>query len=395
MSDNSAESGAAQGVDRGTEPGIDPASRAAALQAVHRALYDLWQFGGNALVGWMPSRDGIEVLTVPKIRLFNTKSPPRRIFAGDRLMGRQTFQEVTDALGVQPVALRLPLPVGPGADALPVEAIEPIFARFAVTKTDHHAVILLDIVGFSRFTPEEQACQLATLEFALNIAAESMREQGMTIDMARSTTGDGFYVWNRNKGLAADVSLFVLLVFFLTYHSLLRRRVKFAAAVPTLRAAISIGSHYSYRQTDYEGTRDDEYIVGDVTISLARLMGSTAAEQIVVGDFLRPVEGDAAPATAAEFVELVARWLARIKNLSILGNPLQRFALYLTGPRLADGGFGVQKLRVVDKHGFEHFAYNGKINVFLESGETFYCGLQHADLAAHSKMETAGENASG
>lgn len=357
---------------------------AASLRALHRALFDLWQFGGNAVVGWMPTRAGIDVLTVPKIRLFNAKDLPRRVFAGDRLMGPQTFNEVTAALGVQPVELRLPQPVGNGPDAVPIAAIEPVFTRFAVTKAAHHAVILIDIVGFSRFSPEEQACQLATLEFALNIATEAAREQGVDLDAGRSTTGDGFYVWNRNKGFAADVDLFAALVLFHTYHSLLRRRVKVASAVPTIRTAISIGSHYSYRQPDREGTRDAEYIVGDVTISLARLMAQTAAEQIVIGDFQRPNDDSGEVLPADRFIQVVADRLARMKDLSILGHLLQRLSFYLTGPKLADGGFGIQKLRIVDKHGFEHVGYNGKINVFLESGETFYCGLQHGDPAAQA-----------
>lgn len=355
--------------------------QAASLRALHRALFDLWQFGGNALVAWMPSRSGIEVLTVPKIRLFNAKDLPRRVFAGDRMMGQQTFNELARALGVQSLELRLPQPIDDGTYGVPAAAIEPVFSRFAVTKTAHHAVVLLDIVGFSRFSPEEQACQLATLEFALNIAVEAAREQGIAVDASRSTTGDGFYVWNRDKGLEADVNLAAALVMFLTYHSVLRNRVKMASAVPTLRVALSIGSHYNYRQPDREGTRETEYIVGDVTIALARLMQHIAAEQIVIGEFQRPDDATGEILSADRFVQLVARRLAEIKGISVLGNPLQRFSLYLTGPRLADGTFGIQKIRIVDKHGFEHFGYNGKVNVFLESGETFYCGLQHDDLA--------------
>jgi class 3 adenylate cyclase len=352
---------------------------AASLRALHRALFDLWQFGGNAVVGWTPTRFGIEVLTAPKMRLFHAKNLPERVFSGDRGMGQRTFAEVTAALGVEPVELRLPQPVGDGPDELPVSAIEPVFARFAVTKAAYRAVILIDIVGFSRFSPEEQACQLATLEFALNIAAEAAREQGLNLDIGRSTTGDGFYVWNRDKGFAADVNLFAALVLFQTYHSLLQRRVKIAAAVPKIRTAISIGSHYSYRQPDQDGTRDTEYIVGDVTISLARLMANAAADQIVVGDFQRPDDATGEMLSADRFVQVVANRLAEIKGLSILGNPLQRLAFYMTGPKLEDGSFGTQKLRIVDKHGFEHFGYNGKINIFLESGESFYCGLQHGD----------------
>jgi hypothetical protein len=361
---------------------FDSAKHGASLRALHQTLYSLWQFGGNALVAWVPTRFGIEVLAVPKIRLFNTPNLPRRVFLGERQMGRQTFAEVADAFGLQPIELRLDQTVGDDPDALPPALVEQVFNDFAVSKTEHRAVVLLDIVGFTRFSPEEQASQLATLEFALNIAVEAGREQGLSLDIARSTTGDGFYMWNREKGVAADVNLFATLVMFMTYHSLLRRRVKAAAAVPTLRTAISIGSHYNYRQPNRDGTQNAEYIVGDVTISLARLIQRTSAEQIVVGDFQRPDDRSEHTIAADGFLQLVGEQLAGIKGLSILGNPLQRFAFYLTGPRQTDGNFGIQKLKIVDKHGFEHFGYNGKINIFLESGESFYCGLQHADLVA-------------
>src|SRR5258708_35009265 len=152
---------------------------------------------------------------------------------------------------------------------------------------------------------------------------------------------------------------------FLPYHSLLRRRVKIASALPTIRSAISIGSHYSYRQPNRDGTRDTEYIVGDVTISLARLMQHTAAEQIMIGEFQRPDDATGEVLTADNFVQLVAQRLSEIKGLYVLGNPLQRFALYLTAPRQADGDFSIQQLRIVDTPRFERLPYKGNVHAFL------------------------------
>ena len=39
-------------------------------QRLHAIFFDLWRFGSNALVGWRPSSRGIEVITLPKVRLF-------------------------------------------------------------------------------------------------------------------------------------------------------------------------------------------------------------------------------------------------------------------------------------------------------------------------------------
>src|SRR5258708_37915715 len=66
--------------DKMTESAAGPAGEhATSLRALYQALYDPWQFGGNALGGLMPTRGGGEVLTLPTIRPFNSKSrPPRR-----------------------------------------------------------------------------------------------------------------------------------------------------------------------------------------------------------------------------------------------------------------------------------------------------------------------------
>jgi hypothetical protein len=298
------------------------------------------------------------VLTVPKIRLFNTPFLPRRVFSGDRLMGRQTFSEVAEKLGIQSLELRLALPVGGEEGMLRTSQVEAVFRHFAVSKTDHHAVILLDIVGFSKYSPEEQASQLATLEFALNVAAEVAQEKGFPIETARSTTGDGFYVWGLDKGIEADINLFVMLAMFLTYLSTLRQRATVAAAVPTIRTAIGIGSHYSYHQPGREPGSTAEYIVGDVTISVARLIGKCRANQIVIGDFHRPDDETGETLSVEAFVQRVAQRLEKITDLTIFGQRVQRFSFYLTGPRQPDGSFRSQKLRIVDKHGFEHFGYN-------------------------------------
>ncbi len=351
-----------------------------AIRALHQTFYDLWQFGGNALVGWLPTLNGIEVLTMPKIRLFNTASVPARTFAGKRRMGPRTFAEIAEAFGIQAVELRLDQPIGDGPGQLPLTLVEAVFSRFAVSKTSHRAVMLIDIVGFTKYTAEQQASQLASLEFALNIAGEATREQGIEIDLARLTTGDGFYVWNRAKGTEPDLALFVAFVMFMTYHALLARQVRMPGAVSTLRAAIGVGSAYGHHQPNRDGTRDIEYIGGAINITLARLLQRTAANQIIVGDFQRPDDETGRLLPSDDFVRRASERLAGIKGLDILGYPVERFAFYLTGPRRDDGSYGIQKLRVVDKHGFEHFGYNAKINTFLGSGESFYCGLQQAEL---------------
>ena len=354
-----------------------PADTASVIAPLRQALVSMWRFGSNALVAWTPSSTGVEILTVPTIRLFELGQHHRRIFTGERLVGRRTFEEIAAAINIQPMELRLSAPIGEGAGEVSSAAVEEVIAPFTVTRTEQRAVFLLDIVGFSKFAPEQQASQLTTMEFALNLAAEVVSRRGETMTMRRSTTGDGFYVWNADKGLAADVSLFVTMVVFLTFIGSLTRTAS-QSSIPVVRTCFGVGSHYTYRQPTPDGRLVNEFIVGDVTISLARLIGAARANQIMIGGFVRQ-DDSGRTYDVGGFLELASTHLSWMRGFSVLGSTIDRISLYLTGPG-RDDGFRAQRLRVVDKHGIEHHCFNVKLNIFPAVGEPFYYGLQHADL---------------
>ena len=249
----------------------------------------------------------------------------------------------------------------------------------------------MDIVGFSKHTPEAQASQLSTLEFALNIAEESCKQKNLPMEMRRSTTGDGFYIWNRRTGPDADIALFVLMSLFLTYYSGLKRAITEKDAAPDIRTAASCGSHYSF----YNPGRDvlytsDEYIVGDVTISVARLIGKTNTHQIVIGAFTRPGPNATQDYTPEIMIRLASKELEKFNGMPLFGSPVERFSFYLTGPKSQDGRFKNQKMRVIDKHGFEHICFNGKVNVFVEGDDPYYTGWQHSDLTQKKRPTPPG-----
>lgn len=355
-----------------------PSDNTNVAASLRQALVSLWRFGSNALVAWTPSSAGIEILTVPTTKLFELGQSHRRIFTGERHAGRQTFDEIAAAANIQPIELRLSIPIGDAPGQFSTAAVEDLISPFTVTRTEQRAVFLLDIVGFSKLAPEQQASQLTTMEFALNLAAEVVARRGETITMRRSTTGDGFYVWNAAKGVAADVSLFVTMVVFLTFIGSLARTAS-AHSVPVVRTCFGIGSHYTYRQPTPDGRLVNEFIVGDVTISLARLIGAARANQILIGGFVRQDEGDR-KIDVKGFLDLALKRLEWMRGFNVLNSTIDRLTLYLTGPKGEDGAFRAQRLRVIDKHGFEHHCYNAKLNVFPSAGEPFYYGLQHTDL---------------
>jgi class 3 adenylate cyclase len=350
------------------------------LGELNRTLFAVWRFGSNALVAWRPTATGLEILTVPKIRLFEVKDPPRRLFVGERRMGDKTFDELAELFQAHPLDVRLSQPVGVGPGSTPIALVESLFAPFAVTKTDQRAVLLLDIVGFSKLLPEQQASQLATLEFALNIAAETANAHAIKFDMRRSTTGDGFYVWNNRKGVDADVDLVLGYVLFAIFYAALKRTIASPLAVPVMRTALGLGSHYNYGQPERSGGSRNDFIVGDVTIQVARLIANCRADQILLGAFQRWDSDANIWLDEEQFIERVAQGLQKLVGLPVMGHRIERTALYLTGRRMPEGHFQRQKIRVVDKHGFEHFCFNMKLNAFLDGVEPYYCGLQHAEL---------------
>ena len=348
---------------------------------INDLFFELWSFGSNALVSWCATRHGIEILSIPKVRLFTLKDVHDRVFIGSRRLDPEFFREVARSLEIQPMEVRLDFAIGDEKVGLGHDDVEQIFRNYATLKTTHRAVVLLDIVGFSKHTPEAQASQLSTLEFALNIAAESCRQKMLPIEMKRSTTGDGFYIWNRRSGPDADIALFVLMSMFLTYYNALKRGIREKDATPELRVAISVGSHYTFYNPGRQVFKSEEYIVGDVTISVARLIGKTKDNQIVVGAFSRPGHDGKLVYSAETMIALASRELEKFHDMPLFGNPVDRFSVYLTGPKRQDGSYVNQRMRVIDKHGFEHLCYNAKVNVFVKGAEPYYTGLRHSDLA--------------
>jgi len=344
---------------------------------LHGIFFDLWRFGSHALVGWRPSLCGIEIITVPKVRLFADHGRHLPVFAEGGLMAGAALDEMARLLDVQPVELRLEAPIGTGAGEIPPALVEQVFRLFTVSKTLHRAVLLLDIVGFSKAGPEQQAAQLTTLEFSLNLAEEMARAHGLAVGFGRTTTGDGFYVWNERQGLRADIDFFCAVAIFQILFSALRRTATDAAAVPVLRLCLSIGSHFLYHQPRRDGSNGGAFIVGDVTIQVARLIGTALPEQMLIGDFARPLGLGHSHCDTETFLTAVSERLANIPELRVLGYRIDRIAFYLTGPRAADGRHRPTLITITDKHGFEHRCYNAKLNAFTEQGEPYYCGLQH------------------
>jgi class 3 adenylate cyclase len=366
------------------------AERNRLLDGLNEALREEWKFGSNALVGWRPCEGGITYIVAPTLKVFSSAQEHPRIVHGGRMMGAGTFGEVSELLEATPrkfsfyQASAAPGPISP-AD------IDSVFTRYTVTHTRSRAVFLHDIADFSLFSAEDQAAQLSTLEYSLNIAEEKIAEFGTEVDLARSTTGDGYYAWNRIKSEDADVNIFCVLMVALAHQALQQRRVA-DRHLPTIRTVFGRGSHYSYHQNNRLSDVGSDYIVGEVTINLARLIDYAKPNQILISSLTGKrknggngtVAGRDDQEDILEFFDRAAATLEGMTNIEMGGLTVSRISTYLTGAKGADGKYAVREFDITDKHGMRHTAYNAKVNIFLEDDEPIYLGLQdgETDIAA-------------
>ncbi len=289
-------------------------------------------------------------------------------------------------VGATPHRIPLDIRVGDKADEIPWQKVEEIVCRYAILQTLNRAVILFDIVGFSLRSHVEQVAQLNSLEVSISVAHRCMRETGMPIDLARSSTGDGYYVWNRDKGVTADLNLNFLLMLVLADNAI-ARELGSPRLVPEIRSGFTVGSHFSLYQVEGLIRGGGDYIVGDVTIELARLSAETMPGQILFGDFSRPAADQIASLDAPAFMEHVQQSLDDMRGADLNAGRIESIRCYFTGTPGDGNQFLINKYDVIDKHGLRHTAYNAKMNIYRGKGQPIFLGARTEDLAGFGARE--------
>lgn len=359
---------------------------AIAAQLINGAVNPLWNLGRYSVLGWCARDIGIDIATIATTQLLKLCKTSDEYTNGARQMGDRRYQEVCDIPGVQSTLITLPDPIGSGPGLVPPSLVNSVITRYSVTKTAHRSVGLFDIVGFSKNDPLEQVAQLSSLEYSINIAHKRLSDVGININLARSTTGDGFYVWNRDTGVDADIASYLLVMLALADNATARMRYGSDMA-PSLRVCFSLGSHYSYYQVEGLNPRGYDYIVGEVTISLARMIDRCMPGQILIGEFERPMPRGGKVLNTASFVQQATHTLERFKGMGLSGGNIRHCACYLTGEEVGQGFYNILRFEIQDKHGFLHYAYNQKMNLVLAPQEkgaavtNIFLGKQQEELA--------------
>jgi hypothetical protein len=356
------------------------------LRRLDSNLAPMWDLGRNMVAAWSADGRTLRLLVVDFYRLLRIAEEHPAILRGSRYMTADAFADLRTLLAVEPWEIHCEFRVGSKHGEVPWRTVERLIRRYAIMETTNRAVILLDIVGFSKLTSIQRIAQLNSLEYSINSSQRLLQQNGLSVELAKSTTGDGFYIWNRETGAMANIALFIVLTFILADNALCNTKDT-KSFVPLLRAAFSVGSHLSYHQIDGLMPRGYDYIVGDVTISLARLIEKAHPKQILIGDF-KDTSGEAhTAADTLDFIEKIKRLIRKFHGV-ILGNtPVSDLKLSLTNSRKSSSQgqpsqLSPKKYTITDKHGMKHDAYNVQITVERAGAFPLYLG-DEAVLAGH------------
>lgn len=345
------------------------------MREIDFVLHSSWRLGKTIVAGWAYQGSRISFCFSEPYNVLGRATELPRLIRGKRMMGPRTFAETCKALRARAVQMELPFSIGSAKGEINPLLIENLVKRYAVMETASRAVVLFDIVGFSKHTPLEQVAQLSSLEYSINSAVKRMNTAGLRTELARSTVGDGFYVWNRAKGVEADLRCWLALLLILADNALARQKGD-ARLVPTLRAAFSIGSHFSYHQVEGTQPRGFEYIVGDVTITLARIIAKALPGQVLAGSFSREL-----PAGAREGMLDTPAFLARATVMAEKLNDVEIGHLPLLAMRAAPTGSAASRkngsllYRIGDKHGYLHQAFNIRATIERDGSDSLTLGL--------------------
>ena len=161
--------------------------------------------------------------------------------SGRRCLTPAQLAKVARLLGIESMhlALREPLKNTPAQN----EIIEKMVKRYSITYVPNRGVCLFDIVGFSLLSPFEQMMQLNSLSYSLNSAQSKLLTKRIGVDFSRTTTGDGFYIWNRDLTLEGNVNLYHFMQLALADNAIAHKKAQHNT-VPRLRACFHVGSSY-------------------------------------------------------------------------------------------------------------------------------------------------------
>lgn len=352
------------------------------LEQLEATLQTQWRLGQSLVLCWAFDPSGLLTVVVPHYFLGNFTAPNeglseplaneayvRDLLSGSRHKGHAEIFEIAARLGVAPSFIKLDRALGDDTDT--ISAIDALVKRYSIAHVEERAVALFDIADFSLFRPFEQASQLNSLSYSMNSAYTKLKREGVEVNFARTTTGDGYYVWNRDLGAFPNVDLLTFFLLVLIDNAVARQKSQ-VGTVPILRSAFHIGSHYELSQAEGVNPTVFSYIVGDVTIRLARLIEHVPPGGIHMGQFSACLPESEELRAPAEFLNS-----ARSELLSM--SDLRMDERRLTGMEFLDWSVGEPAARAIeftDKHGLRQQVLAAGLKISLNDS-VFELGVRN------------------
>ena len=386
-----------------------PAQTREELASLDDKLFAIWNLGDNVLLSWTHAAGELLFLAVrhyaiPEAvhtaaddndRMRDASRFINEVLAGPKYLQPVEFTRVCQAFKSRPAAVRVNFRI---ENERLAALVSDMVRCYGVSLVRNRAVVLLDAVQFSLQSPLDQMAMLNSLAYSVNSAYGQLVPKGIRIDFARTTTGDGFYIWNRATTDEANTELYKLMMLILADNAVAQRKAR-SIWVPKLRAALHVGEHYEFHQVEGLNPTSFSYIVGQVTVDLSRMLDSALPGQILLGDFITEARGhgsrDFIRYDTLDYVENTAATLGQLNGLEIADGRIENIRCYITGRKLGAGQYLVNRYHLRDKHGTMRTVYNAKINIHRDGAEPIFLGIRSDDLWAFnaSKVESLSRDA--
>ncbi|HEY7776488.1 MAG TPA: hypothetical protein VIC02_08095 [Kineobactrum sp.] len=363
------------------------------LKTLEGALRKQWRLGQNIVLCWSADERGVLVIFVPHYflgnycaRLDDGKDNEvfiRELISGQRRKRRKELFAIAERLDTAPGFIKLDAPL---VEEEPViRGVEQLIKRYGLSYVSDRAVLLFDIADFALSTPFQQASQLNSLSYSLNSAYNKLLAKGIVVNFSRTTTGDGYYVWNRDLGPEANRNLLFFMLLVIADNAA-AQAVSRGNTVPVIRTGYHIGSHYELYQAEGVNPTIHSYIVGDVTIELSRMLDLAMPGQILIGHFecRLPAAAEGMPelpglVLAPVFISHCGHTLATLSGVQLAGKSIARISCQLTGARDPADRRAARRFIIIDKHGLSRHAYNLETGIELDD-TTLALGLDATAL---------------
>ena len=371
-----------------------PAETREELARLDNRLFEIWNLGDNVLLGWTHSAGELLILSIRHYAIpelvhaeadnsGGMRDAPRFIndvLSGPKYLEPAEFERICRSFDCKPEAVRVNFRID---DKRLAALVSDMVRCYGVSLVRNRAVVLLDAVEFSLQPPLDQMAMLNSLAYSVNSAYGQLLSKDIRIDFARTTTGDGFYIWNRATTAEANTELYKLMMMILADNAVAQRKSR-SSWVPKLRAAFHVGEHYEFHQVEGLNPTNFSYIVGQVTVDLSRMVDCALPGQILLGDFATQTGGNGCERLirhdTGDFVENTAATLDQLNGLEISGGRIGNIRCYLTGRSVGGGYYQVNRYHLRDKHGTTRTVYNAKINIHRGTAEPIFLGIRGDDL---------------